>query len=273
MAPDTAFLLRTRSLLEGADDRPQVLRPGTVRRARLVRRLAGCRDRPVALITAPAGYGKTTLLAEWELRDARPFTGSPADDADAALLAVQAAVSAGAPRVIVLDEAERVASGDLRRLLAVAGDLPPGAMLAIGSRACLDEPAGRLRAQRLLLELGPADLAMTHLEAARMLAAAELTLDEDQVARLLARTEGWPAALSLAATSLEGVVDVDRAIAGFSGADRILADYLQCDLLARLTPSERTLLRRCSILSRLSGPLCDAVLGVHGSGAMLRSLM
>src|SRR3954468_8342298 len=273
MTPDTAFLLRTRSLLEGADERPRVLRPGTVRRARLVRRLVGCRDRPVALITAPAGYGKTTLLAEWELRDARPFTWSAADDADGALLAVQAAVSAGAPRVIVLDEAERVASGDLRRLLAVAGDLPPGAMLALASRAVLAEPAGRLRAQRLLLELGPADLAMTHLEAARMLAAAELTLDEDQVARLLARTEGWPAALSLAATSLEGVVDVDRAIAGFSGADRILADYLQCDLLARLTPSERTLLRRGSILSRLSGPLCDAVLGVHGSGATLRSLM
>src|SRR3954469_7761654 len=134
MTPDTAFLLRTRSLLEGTDERPRVLRPGTVRRARLVRRLGGCRDRPVAIITAPAGYGKTTLLAEWELRDARPFTWLAGGDADAAWLAVRAAASAGSPRVIVLDEADRVPSGDLRRLLAVAGDLPPGAMLALGSR-------------------------------------------------------------------------------------------------------------------------------------------
>ena len=93
------------------------------------------------------------------------------------------------------------------------------------------------------------------------------------MARLLSRTEGWPAALSLAATALEGVPDADRAIAAFSGADRIVADYLDCDLLARLTRSERALLRRSSILSRLSGSLCDAVLGVHGSGATLRKLM
>src|SRR4051812_23846625 len=273
MTPDTAFLLRTRSLLDDAADRPRVLRPGTVRRARLVRRLVGCRDRPVAIVTAPAGYGKTTLLADWELRDERPFTWLADGDADAALLAVHAAASIGAPRVIVLDEADRVPSKDLPRLLAAAGDLPPGALLALGSRAFPDEPTGRLRAQRLLLELGPIDLAMTHLEAGRMLAAATLTLSEDQLARLLVRTEGWPAALSLAATALEGVEDIDRAIAGFSGADRIVADYLQCDLLVRLTPSERRLLRRSSVLTRLSGPLCDAVLDVHGSGATLRSLM
>src|SRR3954465_15772379 len=103
MTPDTAFLLRTRSLLDDAADRPRVLRPGTVRRTRLVRRLVGCRDRPVAIVTAPAGYGKTTLLADWELRDERPFTWLADGDADAALLAVHAAASIGAPRVIVLD--------------------------------------------------------------------------------------------------------------------------------------------------------------------------
>src|SRR3954451_11948408 len=138
MTPETAFVLRTRSPLEGVGNRPRVLRPGTVRRARLVRRLAGCRDRPVAILTAPAGYGKTTLLADWELRDERSFTWLADGDGDAALVAVQAAVTAGAPRVIVLDEDDPVASGALRRLLAAAGALPPGALLALGSRGSLD---------------------------------------------------------------------------------------------------------------------------------------
>ena len=146
-------------------------------------------------------------------------------------------------------------------------------MLALGSRAYLAEPTGRLRAHGLLLELGPGELSLTHLEAARLAASAGLALNDDQLTRLLTRIEGWPAALSLAATALKDAHDVDRAIAAFDGDDRIVADYLECDLLARLTRSERTLLRRCSVLSCLSGPACDAVLEVHGSGATLRSLL
>ena len=107
-------------------------------------------------------------------------------------------LSAPAPRVIVLDEADRVAVGrsatDPRRR---AKPSRAGSMLALGSRAYLDEPTGRLRAHGLLLELGPDELSLTHLEAARMMASAGLALGDDQLSRLLARTEGWPAALSL----------------------------------------------------------------------------
>ncbi|HEY6888939.1 MAG TPA: hypothetical protein VI300_14200, partial [Solirubrobacter sp.] len=273
ITPETAFMVHARPLPAGAGERPPRLRPSTVPRARLVRPLVACRDRPVAIITAPAGYGKTTLLAQWALRDQRPFTWVAGGDAAAAMHAIETAVNTPAPRVIVLDEADRIRSADLRRILDGARELPTGAVLALGSRACLDEPTGRLRAHGLLLELGPEELSLTHLEAARMVASAGLALSDDQLTRLLARTEGWPAALSLAATALEDADDVDRAIAAFDGDDRIVADYLQCDLLARLTWSERALLRRCSVLSRLSGPACDAVLGVHGSGATLRSLM
>src|SRR5215218_5386308 len=74
MSPETAFMLRPRSPLAGAPERAPVLRAGMVPRARLARRLLGCRERPVAIVTAPAGYGKTTLLADWARRDERPFT-------------------------------------------------------------------------------------------------------------------------------------------------------------------------------------------------------
>src|SRR6478672_10829430 len=142
MTPETAFVLRTRLPLLGPAEQPPILRPGTVPRARLVRRLLACRDRPVVIISAPAGYGKTTLLAEWALRDERPFTWLACGDADAALLAIQTAACARVPQVIVLDEAGRVAPGELGRLLNAARDLPPGAVFALGSRAALDEPAG-----------------------------------------------------------------------------------------------------------------------------------
>jgi LuxR family maltose regulon positive regulatory protein len=249
-----------------------------VARPRLVRPLMACRDKPIVAIVAPAGYGKTTLLAEWAMRDERPFAwvsldGLAPDEAVAeALRLTEAAGGAPRPRVIVVDDAHLAAPAALRRLVAAAQQLPPGALLALASRPRLAARTGRLRAHRLLLEITAADLVMSRLEAGMLLDGAGLELHPRHVDQLLTRTEGWPAALYLEALSLAGKADVDDAIAAFSGGDRLVADYLGGELLDGLTEGERTFLRRTSVLPQLTGPLCDAVLESEGSTAALAAL-
>lgn len=217
-------------------------------------------------IVAPAGYGKTTLSAEWARRDDRPFAWAGEDVTPERLL--DDAAASRMPQVIVLDDAQHLDAERVRDLLRAAERMPPGVTFALLSRSCPGAPLGRLRAQGLVVELSARELAMTGLEASRLLEKAGVTLDRAQAELLMERTEGWPAALYLAALSLrEG-----GTVADFTGADRLVADYLEAALLAGL--GERTLafLRRTSILPTLSGPLCDAVLDRSGSGAALRDL-
>src|SRR6185503_15087927 len=96
--------------------------------------------------------------------------------------------------------------------------------------------------------------------------------DGEQVDRLVTSTEGWPAALYLAALSLSEQDDLEAATGAFSGADRLVADYLDCELLAELPAEQRTFLRRTSLLGRLTGALCDAVLETRGSADALNDL-
>ena len=92
------------------------------------------------------------------------------------------------------------------------------------------------------------------------------------MAELTRRTEGWPGALYLAALSLKAQHPRNAAGIEFSGRERFLVDYLQSVLLAGLSPTEVRFLTRTAVLERLSGPLCDAVLGTTGSAAVLASL-
>jgi LuxR family transcriptional regulator, maltose regulon positive regulatory protein len=133
-------------------------------------------------------------------------------------------------------------------------------------------PMARWRAEGRLAELGPGDLAMDQQEAGRVLAAARVELADAEVAELTRRTEGWPVALYLAALSIKTQHPRNGAGVGLSGRDRFLVDYLQSVLLSRLSPTEVQFLTRTSVLDRLSGPLCDAVLGTTGSAAVLASL-
>jgi LuxR family transcriptional regulator, maltose regulon positive regulatory protein len=254
---------------------PPSLRGGTVPRAHLLRRLTACRDKPVVLMVAPAGYGKTTLAAEWALRDERPFSWVALGDdgaADAALRAVNDARERSMPHVIVVDDAQRADAGVTRHLLDAARRFPRGTALAVLSRSAPGEPNGRLRAHRLVLEIGVRELAMTHLEAAMLFDAAGVALTAQQVEGLVERTQGWPAALYLAALAISEEPDADAAIAHFGGADRIVADYLGDELLAELPADDRSFLRRTALLRELNGPLCDAVLNVRGSAARLKRL-
>jgi LuxR family transcriptional regulator, maltose regulon positive regulatory protein len=284
------------------------LRPGLVSRRRLVARLAAARDVPVSLLVAPAGYGKTTVLAEWAERDKRPFAwvALDRDDADvsrllwsialaldeiepvgdifarrarrpepAGLLARRLARSLSLrrrPFVLVLEDAHRLeGAAAFSALELLLEHVPAGSQIAIASRTEPDAlRVGRLRAHGRLVELRPPDLAMTRSEAAALLR--ELGLAHEDLDGLVARTEGWPAGLSLAALSLRDQHRAGRARAVFAGDDRFVADYFGDELMADLPREHFSFLIRTSVLADLSGPLCDAVLGRLGSAATLREL-
>ena len=137
------------------------------------------------------------------------------------------------PFVLVLDDVHALQNPDsLRPLGSIAESVPDGSKLALASR---DEPAislGRLRAQRLLLELHAEDLAMTFAEASVLVEQAGLDLDPRSLEVLIERTEGWPAGLYLAALALAAKHDVAHAVERLLGDDRFIADYLRDEFLA-----------------------------------------
>jgi LuxR family transcriptional regulator, maltose regulon positive regulatory protein len=289
--------------------RRPLLREGLVPRNRLVRRLLGSADLPVALLIAPAGYGKTTLLGQWDKQDRRPFgwvtldehdndparlltgiafaldtierfdrgeRGGPAAkhaDSGEQLDSFLGSLAGRRPFVLVLDDVQVVrAEGSLKVLSAIAGRLPWGSQLALASRDEPRIPVGRMRANRGVVELRTPDLVMTLSEAAALLRKAGVALDGTSVEAIVRQAEGWPAALYLAALSLAQSPDPARAVMRFGGDDRLMADYLRDEVLRGLSPQQITFLTRAAVLDRLSGPLCDAVLNRSGSGRMLAEL-
>jgi LuxR family maltose regulon positive regulatory protein len=253
-----------------------------VRRPRLVRRLQDPGAPPLAVLVAPAGYGKTALLREWAERDHRPFAWVSADERDnhgARLESKIARALAGesdggtGPLVLVLDDLHLLDKpAALDALGAIVGNLGPEVTLALASRSRLALPIARFREQRLVTELGPRDLAMTRSEAALLLKLVGLELDHDGVDTLLRRTEGWPAGLSLAALALGDRPTGPSAANRFGGQDRLVADYLRDEILGGLSAEQLEFVMRTSVLDTLTGPLCDAVLERSGSAAMLSGL-
>ena len=254
---------------------------GLVARARLVRRLMEVRDVSLSLLVAPAGYGKTTTLLEWAQHDERAFAWvalERADDEREHLLASLARATdplTGRDRefVLVLDDVQLLTSEAAIDVLAgLVEHPPPGAHVVLASRCEPPLPLGRLRAHREVLELTPRDFVMTRREAAALLELAGVALSAADVDALVRRTEGWPAGLYLAALSLRDQPDAPAAIARFGGDDRIVSDYVADVLLSDLAAEQVAFLQRTSVLDRLSGPLCDAVLGQAGSARTLRDL-
>jgi LuxR family transcriptional regulator, maltose regulon positive regulatory protein len=268
-APTFAFDAPTSAV---TDSGPRIRR-GTVRRDRLVRTLVQSTGTPLVVVRAPAGYGKTTLLGQWAERDERPFAWiapeavSPGAALDCAARAFEALSS---PAVAVLDGADVEAGFD--ELAAWTRELPAGSQLAVAVRGEPSLPLGSLRAQGLVIELGAPELAMTRREAAAMLSMAGVELEPADLAALLRHTEGWPAALYLAALSIRSGRDPHAAVAGFAGDDRLVADYLRDEILTRLHAPAVAFLLRTSVLARLSGSACDALLDRAGSGTLLRAL-
>lgn len=304
-------------------------RPKVVLRPRLIARLnAGLQHAPgLSLISAPAGFGKTTLLSEW-VRDLRfviddlrfdspianrqsPIVNRVAwlslDEGDndpfrfltyliAALQTIAPgigeAVLAGLrspqppavefiltallneiasisdPFVLILDDYHAIDAKPIDQALAfLLEHLPPQMYLVIATREDPDLPLARLRARGRLTELRAADLRFTPSEAADFLnQVMDLQLSADDIAALETRTEGWIAGLQMAALALQGTVslpdqqDAAGFIKSFTGSHRFVLDYLIEEVLERQPAHIQTFLLHTSILNRLCGPLCEALL-------------
>ncbi len=286
-------------------------RPRLVPRERLVRQLAEARDVPVALLIAPAGYGKTTLLSEWATRDDRPFAWVTLDEADndpttllsaialaldaveplgwevfealsskranAATVALQRLARALSARelscVLALDDVHTVNAPAARQaMIAIGQALLPGSQLVLAGRSDSALPVGRMRAQGSSLELTAEQLAMTRSEAAGLMHQAGIELSPEEVLSLVRRTEGWPAGLHLAALSLRGQNRNHPHADEFAGDDRFVSEYVREEFLSGLSADETEFLIGTSVLERLSGSVCDAVLEREGSADMLARL-
>ncbi len=287
-------------------------RPGLVSRDRLISRLAGTRQSPVLLLVAPAGYGKTTLLADWTAQDDRPSAWLSLDERHndptlflsaiaamlgqiepmpeevfAPLLTPRSGVSSVVvprlceavearekPFVLVLDDLHLVEHADCMSPLAeIAQCVPAGSQLAIATRTEPALPLGRMRADRLLAELGANELAMDTSEAAQTLNACGISARPDSVAQLIERTEGWPVGVYLAGLSLNRKGEADGAISEIHGDDRVVADYVREEFLAALDADTLDFLVKSSVLDHLSGEVCDAVLERADSAETLRKLV
>jgi LuxR family maltose regulon positive regulatory protein len=263
--------------------RPPPVRRKSVRRGELLRRFDEERECPLIVVQAPAGYGKTTLLAQWAQENERPCAWVTVDNADAdpGVLAASIAHALGAGQIkpdrgesfaLILDDVHVVGSSVLRETVRdVLGWLPEGAQLVVSSRC---EPAlalGRMRARGEVVEMDINDLSMSPAEAAEALRLAGLDPELTQCRTLVHRAEGWPAALALAAAWARRSRPSDG-VEPLSGDDRLFSEYFGAEVLVSLSPEMLRFLSQTSVLDRLSGPLCDDVLGRDGSAAMLARL-
>jgi LuxR family transcriptional regulator, maltose regulon positive regulatory protein len=304
-----------------------------VERPQLLDRLAAGLRGPLTLIAAPAGFGKTTLLADWvataslsaqssALSTRVAWLSLDASDNDPAVFlryliaALQEALNSavGAMALVLMESQppplsvvltalindlvnvrpeagalERVDSSrppgltpHAARLILVLDDyhvidtpaihealsflldhLPPALHLVIASREDPPLPLARLRGRGQLTELRAADLRFDSSEVATFLNdVMRLNLSADAVAALDTRTEGWITGLQLAALAIQNHTNRDRFVGALPGSNRFIVDYLASEVLDQLPAELRTFMLSTSILNRMCGPLCDAVLGV-----------
>lgn len=241
-----------------------------------MRRLVESSDAMLAVLVAPPGYGKSSLLREWADHDKRSFTwlgveGLKTTDLEAALRS--SAAETDGSFVLVLDDAHLISRAVLRDLLGVVMRLlPAGSTVALSSRSEPPLPLGRLRASRALVEVRAEDLAMMPAEAAILLRQAGLELDFAEVQRLVQRTEGWPVGLYLAALSVREHADIASAIGRVRGDEHRLAEYFRDEVLSTLSAQLTEFAIKSSVLDELSGPVCDAILERPGSASTLSRL-
>ena len=278
-------------------------RTDVVLRARLIERLNEGLEKGhnLTLISAPAGFGKTTLVSEWIATSGTPAAWLSLDEGDndpvrflaylvSALqihlpkigLGVLAALQTPQPPptesilttllneiaaipgniALILDDYHAIEAKSIDQILLFLIDhLPPQLHLVIATREDPHLPLARYRARGQLIELRAADLRFTPSEATEFLnQMMGLSLSEGDIAALDGRTEGWIAGLQLAAVSMQGNPDAGSFIKSFTGSHRFVLDYLLEEVLHNQPAEVQTFLLRTSILERLCGSLCDAVL-------------
>jgi LuxR family maltose regulon positive regulatory protein len=294
--------------------RPPAPRAELVPRASLVSLLQASLEGKLCLLDAPAGFGKTTLLAQWcagaglrrvawvsldegdndptrfwtyvveAIRTVEPTVGATAlaalrrTSADLYRAVLPGLLNelgvVGSQLILVLDDYHLVTEATCCQTFTFLLDhLPAGVHVVLSTRADPPLPLARWRARGEMAEIRVAELRFTGEEASTLLnGSMGLQLATEDVERLAERTEGWAAGLYLAGLSLRGRPDASAFIAAFHGDNRHIADYLGAEVLARQPDTIRTFLLRTSILERLSGPLCDAVLEAEGSAGLLVEL-
>jgi LuxR family maltose regulon positive regulatory protein len=178
------------------------------------------------------------------------------------------------PHVLVLDDYHLLKDAQLHKQVEFLVAYAPASLhVVVAGRYDPDLPLARLRASGQLTEVRAADLRFTPEEAAALVTAvADVVLPADTLTGMVHRTEGWAAGLHLAALAVRSAADPVQRAAVVRGHDRHILDYFSSEVLAHAGPVARQLLLRCSLLERLSGPLCDAVLGRTDSAAVLEEL-
>ncbi len=178
------------------------------------------------------------------------------------------------PLLLFLDEFELLTGATaLQQVQRLVEGLAPDCHLVLGSRSVPALELGRMRARGELLELGAEDLRFSIDETRSLLRDKHaLELTDDELAALQQRTEGWPAAIHLAALSLANHRDRAGFIASFTGSHAALAEYLAEDILARLAPAVQSFLLEASVLPQFNAALCDAVRLQSDSRAILDEL-
>lgn len=287
-------------------------RADTIARPRLSAALDAGEAAPVTLVSAPAGYGKTTAVRAWcAARDISPaWVTLDAGDNDPTRLwthvataidrlhpgvgrealarlnrvggSVEDGIDAlmngigvrGTGVVVVLDEADTATDAEcLATIDHALSRLPPTVRLILISRSDPILALSRLRGRGTLLEVRADDLAFTLPEAHRLLVErTELELDPDEVSVLWRRTEGWPAALVFACSWLRSVPDPAGAVRAFGGSHRFVVDYLTDEVLGSVDDEARSFLLSASVLRRFTPELCDGVLERSDSAAVLAKL-
>jgi LuxR family transcriptional regulator, maltose regulon positive regulatory protein len=268
-APVPAF-----ELVEAKLGPPQV-RDRTVPRRALIRLVEECSgSTPIVFMSAGAGWGKTTLLAQWASRSRRPFAWVSVDERDNDPIVLLTYVAAALDRisplepgvfdalaspgvsvegtvvprlgaalatieqpvVLVLDDLHVLHDRRCLDALAALGrHLRAGSQLALSARGDPGLPLGVLRARGLALEIGPDDLRMDAAEAGQVLGAAGVDLPRVELGELVEHTEGWCAGLYLAALAIRARGATANGAAPFAGSDRLVADYLRSEALTRLS--------------------------------------
>jgi LuxR family maltose regulon positive regulatory protein len=275
------------------------VRPELVSRSRLAERLNAGLGRKLILVSAPAGFGKTTLLSAWAASCGHPVAWLSLDERDndpARFLAylVAALQMAGVEIeesavgdvntpaaietlltalinqinavsehfVLALDDYHLITAQPVHDALTFLLDhLPDQMHLAIATRADPPLPVARLRGRGQLTELRLVDLRFTREETVAFLnRVMGLVLSDLDIAALAACTEGWITGLQMAALSLQGKEDVSGFIAAFTGSNRYILDYFLAEVLRREPERVQGFLLQTSILERLCAPLCDAIL-------------
>ena len=274
-----------------------------VPRPHLIKRLNESMHSKLTLISAPAGFGKTTLVSAWVASCGRPAAWLSLDEADsdparfmlyfiAALQTIAPDIGAGVlgalhasqPQkpppesiltsllneisaisnnfIFVLDDYHVIDSKPIGTILSfLLKHLPPQMHLVITTREDPNLPIAQLRARGQLTELRITDLRFTASEAGAFInQVMGLNLSIEDIAALEARTEGWIAGLQLAAISMQGHQDVTSFIKSFTGTHHFVLDYLLEEVLGHQSERVQKFLLRTSILDRMCGPLCDAVL-------------